>query len=357
MKCRMLSLIIAVSCALLLQTSCQKNAAETRKQAAIAPLSQTEKPESAKQTKGEIGPRIFFEKTIHDFGTVGPGSKNTCEFAFSNTGNDTLIIKDIKSTCSCTTDELKKRDYAPGESGTIKVTYNAGKMPGQSVKHLSVLSNDKTNPSVELTLKANIVPKVDYEPKQLDLSLKKDNAGCPDIVLKSTDTQPFSITQFESTPNCITAEFNPSQRSTHFVLKPKVDIDKLRKSLRGTIRIRLTHPECDMAVITFNTTAEFKTTPASIVAFNVETQKPISRELWIINNYNDNFEIESTSTAHGAIKVLSQEKIGDRYKLQLEITPPVLENNQKAFTDVLHIKIKENEQLDVSCRLFYLAKQ
>ncbi len=32
-------------------------------------------------------PRISFEKTVCDLGEVGQGTKNTCEFRFTNTGS------------------------------------------------------------------------------------------------------------------------------------------------------------------------------------------------------------------------------------------------------------------------------
>ena len=37
----------------------------------------------------DSGAIITFEKTVHDFGQVSPGSKNVCEFKFKNTGTGT----------------------------------------------------------------------------------------------------------------------------------------------------------------------------------------------------------------------------------------------------------------------------
>ena len=34
-----------------------------------------------------LSPRISFEKTVCDLGDVGQGTKNTCEFKFTNTGS------------------------------------------------------------------------------------------------------------------------------------------------------------------------------------------------------------------------------------------------------------------------------
>ncbi|UCG49798.1 MAG: DUF1573 domain-containing protein [Phycisphaerales bacterium] len=36
-----------------------------------------------------------------------------------------LKITNVKAACGCTVVQLDKREYAPGESGVIKVTYTA----------------------------------------------------------------------------------------------------------------------------------------------------------------------------------------------------------------------------------------
>jgi hypothetical protein len=75
-------------------------------------------------------PRISFEKTVYDLGEVGQGTKNTCEFSFTNTGRSLLKIGNISRTCGCTVFQLDKKEYAPNETGVIKVSYTAGKSTG-----------------------------------------------------------------------------------------------------------------------------------------------------------------------------------------------------------------------------------
>ncbi|MDH4241829.1 MAG: DUF1573 domain-containing protein [Phycisphaerae bacterium] len=60
-------------------------------------------------------------------GDAGRGTKNTCEFRFTNTGRGQLKIGNISRTCGCTVFHLDKNEYAPSETGTIKVIYTAGK--------------------------------------------------------------------------------------------------------------------------------------------------------------------------------------------------------------------------------------
>jgi len=66
-------------------------------------------------------PRISFEKTVCDLGEVGQGTKNSCEFRFTNTGRGPLKIGKISRTCGCTVFQLDKKEYAPAETGAINV--------------------------------------------------------------------------------------------------------------------------------------------------------------------------------------------------------------------------------------------
>ena len=60
---------------------------------------------------------ITFDNTLHDFGAIWDHEKATHKFRFSNTGSETLVITDVRSTCGCTVPELDKKSYEPGESG------------------------------------------------------------------------------------------------------------------------------------------------------------------------------------------------------------------------------------------------
>jgi hypothetical protein len=91
-------------------------------------------------------PGISFEKTVFGLGDVGQDTKNTCEFKFTNTGRGLLKIGNITRTCGCTVFQLDKKQYAPNETGTIKVIYTAGKSTGATQKSIYVPTNDKDNP-------------------------------------------------------------------------------------------------------------------------------------------------------------------------------------------------------------------
>jgi hypothetical protein len=123
--------------------------------------------------------------------------------------------------------------------------------------------------------------------------------------------------------------------------------------LNGRIEIDLTHPECKTISLSLNTLPKFQIAPRSIIARGLEPNKPIVKQLRILNNYNEDFELESTSSKKGIVRVLSKELVSNGYELQLQITPPAAGNKSRVFSDVLSVKIKGGKKLDVPCSGFY----
>jgi len=359
MRFNCLILTVFAGCILLLQTGCQEAVKQSAGEGLGTRQEAVELPQAglAEPQVDEGLPDITFEKLVHDFGEIGPKTRNVCEFKFTNTGDGLLKIGKIRTTCGCAVPQLKKKEYGQGESGVVKVIYRSGSRPGSTKKRLFVPSNDKTNPKVTLTIRARILKKIGYEPTKLNLLLKNENAGCPAITLSSLDNQPFAIKEFKSTANCITADFDPSVEAAKFVIEPKVDIERLQKALNGRVNIKLTHPQCNAVSITYSTLPEFATRPLAIVLLDVEPLKTERREVWVLNNYNEDFEIESTSSRYNITKVLSQQKVGNRYKLELEITPPTTGGKTvRMFTDVLTVNIKGGKKVEIGCRGLYSKK-
>jgi len=353
MKPNQLTLIIlAAGCFLLLQAGCEEEAMAPRELGSDWFQQQTQMAMTPRFAKSLS--RITFEKVTHDFGDVGPGTNHFCEFRFTNTGEGVLRIGQVEKTCGCTPFSLDKTEYSPGESGTLKVRYYAEEEYGSTAKQLFVHSNDSQNPKVALTINARVVAKVDYEPKTLSLSLKHQNAGCPQITLTSIDNQPFSIRSFKSTADCITADYNPSVKATRFVLQPKVDMAKLEKTLNGRIEIGLTHPECKTLTIGLNALPRFSIAPQPVVVHNAEAKRPVIKKVRIQNNYKDDFELESVFSKNGTVKVLSNKRLIDGYELELSITPPDTINQTGVFSDVVFVKVKDGGNLEIPCSGFYL---
>ena len=114
----------------------------------------------AQETKATVnGPEIEFAKLVHDYGEVPYNGNGECEFAFTNTGNEPLIIQKPKSSCGCTVPSWPKEPILPGESDVIRVTYKTTRV-GTINKSITVTSNAKTNSTVVLRIKGKVLEQV-----------------------------------------------------------------------------------------------------------------------------------------------------------------------------------------------------
>jgi hypothetical protein len=345
---------------LLLAVSCNEQAKEPAPP--ITEVTRDDEPNTAVEVnivveEDKKGPRIEFEKVVHDFGAVDPDSTHRCEFRFKNVGDSTLKITRPTSKCTCTVGQLIKTEYAPGESGVIKVTkFKVTKQARLHTQPLTVKTNDKTKPIIKLTVQARVAPKVTYTPKRLKLLISDESASPPEVTLKCIDDQPFSVRSVKATSRGITADFDSSIKATTHKIQFKVDSARLGKYLRGSIDVRLTHPNCRELRIPFDVLSRFKTDPDRIFLLNVQPGEPNEKTIWLLNNYGEDFEVDSVSSQQGLINVSKQEKVGKRYKFVLEITPPV-GTGKTTFTDVFHIKIKGGEELKIDCKGFYAVNR
>lgn len=90
-------------------------------------------------------PEFNFEKELHDFGQLVDGEKVSYSFKFINSGDAPLIISNAKGSCGCTVPNWSRDPIAPGESGSIDVTFNSSGRSGKQNKAITLTAN--TNPS------------------------------------------------------------------------------------------------------------------------------------------------------------------------------------------------------------------
>ena len=120
-----------------------------------APAQQTDQQNPIPENPN--APEIAFEKSIHDYGTIIQGGDGTCEFKFTNTGKEPLILSKPISSCGCTVPTWPQEPILPGKSDVIKVTYNTNNI-GPINKSVTVYSNAKTN-RLTLQIKGRVVAK------------------------------------------------------------------------------------------------------------------------------------------------------------------------------------------------------
>lgn len=103
------------------------------------------------------GPQIQFEKESHDYGTIENGANGDCVFVFKNTGNEPLVLENVKGSCSCTVPKWTTEPILPGKTGEIKVHYNTGNT-GPISKTVTITSNAVNEPVKVVRIKGTVLP-------------------------------------------------------------------------------------------------------------------------------------------------------------------------------------------------------
>jgi len=120
-------------------------------------------------------PRINFQEKDYNFGTVKEGTEVTHEFSFQNAGDTELVITDVKTSCGCTAAVTSAKTVAPGEQGTLKVTFNSRGRRGHQTKTITVYSNDPEQPQAAVRIAGEVdagnQPRIAVAPMSLDIGV------------------------------------------------------------------------------------------------------------------------------------------------------------------------------------------
>ncbi len=113
----------------------------------------------------ETGPKMEFESTVVDYGTIAKNSDPIRIAKFTNTGTEPLIIKNAKGSCGCTVPAWSKEPIMPGESSEIEVRYTTNRV-GTINKTVRITTNENGQPHV-LRVKGKVLnEEAPAEPKK-----------------------------------------------------------------------------------------------------------------------------------------------------------------------------------------------
>lgn len=82
---------------------------------------------------------VSWDHTTHNFGAFDEtDGRVSCQFVFVNTGTEPVSIVAARPSCGCTAPSYPTAPIAPGDSGTVTVTYDPAGRPGRFDKFVAV---------------------------------------------------------------------------------------------------------------------------------------------------------------------------------------------------------------------------
>ena len=103
---------------------------------------------------GSAFAQLAWETTEQTFNSKPQDKEVVGKYKFTNTGSTPIKIENVRTSCGCTTAQLKKTDYAPGESGEIEVKFTFSGRTGKQEKAITV--DTSANPQQQTILKLHV---------------------------------------------------------------------------------------------------------------------------------------------------------------------------------------------------------
>lgn len=170
-------------------------------------------PEPAKPAeavKAGPAPKMVLDKTVYDFGSTSMVTQLAGKFIISNTGEGVLELKKPVPSCGCTVPALKTDKLAPGEKTELNFTVNISAIKGHIEKHITLPSNDPTQPSVNLTLKADIIPTFDVSPASISLgTIHQGTITNVSVQVKRISGKPLELSRADSGQKFVRVKIAP----------------------------------------------------------------------------------------------------------------------------------------------------
>jgi hypothetical protein len=210
----------------------------------------------------EDGPRIQFQETDHDFGEVWQGERVEHAFVFENVGSSTLEIINVRASCGCTAALVGRavgsatrgvmrsaqndKQFAPGESGHIKVSLSTKGKRNRTGSTVTVSTNDPTKATVQLRVNATVKVAVEISPMTAYFGrITKNSNLTKEIRIRAPSDANFEILGATCSNPRVRLELEPVDKASGngepvYILKVSLDIDGLTygDGIHGTIQVR-----------------------------------------------------------------------------------------------------------------------
>ena len=111
---------------------------------------------SAEEKKG---PQFKFENERHDYGTVYVDELPDGKLAinFSNTGDEPLLLSNVRACCGTRVTQWPREPILPGEEGTINIEFRLAPRPQRISRSVTVTYNNEERPTERFRITGQVV--------------------------------------------------------------------------------------------------------------------------------------------------------------------------------------------------------
>lgn len=188
---------------------------------------------------------LRFEHLTHDFGTILSTDRPRFVFSFLNAGKSPISIANVRASCGCTVPRLEdeKREYAPGERGTITVEYEPKGKRGKDENTITVTTSEEGRFPIDLRVVAHVEPTVIFEPASVRFDTVPRGTTPSVEVLVIGRTPDFRVNG---------ASISPDSTSVTVRVGPTKEVEFEGRTMRGAVLTFTLKPDARLGHLALN---------------------------------------------------------------------------------------------------------
>ena len=182
--------------------------------------------------------RKMFEKFVHDFGTVAKDERPVYKFTIKNIYNETINIRDVFSSCGCTSVSIGKKSLKTWETTEVICRYNTHLFDGFKQATVTVRFDKPYSGEVQLIVRGNIVQGMNVSSKMIEFGEAQADGFAPRTIQISKNSSDFRITDVISKYDHISVQLKEKSRYNGYTvydmitsIKPTAPIGRIQGEL------------------------------------------------------------------------------------------------------------------------------
>ncbi len=298
-------------------------------------------------------PRIEFDATVGDAGSLWEGDKAEHIFKFKNTGEATLVIEKVRTSCGCTAALVSNKNVEPGGEGEIKASFNTKRYKGNQNKKIFVSTNDPENKSIELQLKVKIKSVAQFAPRHVFFRSVTRGESPSRVIKLIPEDGPFKVTSVTASPAYFQVKIQGGKTGTteknepipiEVTLSPDTPIGHHK----GKLTVTTDHPR--KANLTANLTAQvegpLKYTPRMILLQRQKPGEKSEKKITLSRKDEGEFKVLDVSTETSQLELeLNAVKPSREYEVTVRLKEDAPEGRHKG---IVTIKTDVEDQKEIT---------
>ncbi len=167
---------------------------------------------------GSVHAQLVWEQKLVEL-RAQPGDEQVeATYHFRNAGSFPVKITKLTSSCGCTTPQLTKDTYAPGESGEVLVTFKIGSRIGLQKKTIEVRTEPPVADPVVLGIYTDIKENVELD-RRIVFWSRGEKPVAREIHIKVLQADPVRIVRAEASDSRLRVELQAVEAGREYLVR------------------------------------------------------------------------------------------------------------------------------------------